>query len=378
MHDNEQPVVKIEAFPCSGTLGSWSLSATKMCEVDPGNGEWAWIEEINQARTTGTTGQSQVEAKKIRGYCKSSDIFNRNLNNGRDWSANYQWKSMVCTNAKWVGQAAGTVWGSHDDCDKNLYCKLGTVWPYSAVCTALVTLNELCTDDYSCHPSLFCWYASASDAAVPTKRCIERYAKPNNYVFGWATGLDTSLTNQEYNGIHCTSGLAYNSNTNQATWVSTVNITQSGVVLAYPYACSPTDNLIPCRLNYGTGATDYIEVTCDCSTKSQGGYWNRIPGTAAFKNMTAERKRGYTDSECHTLDRDDYLALKDSCGNMKDRATWYEMYSINFNHTYWALMQDYNTSICFQSFIKQAPKNYDSHAVTLFPTVIFILSYTII
>lgn len=61
-----------------------------MCEVDTGNGEWAWIDELNQARTAGTTGQSQVESKKIRGYCKKADIFNRNLNNGRDCSANYQ------------------------------------------------------------------------------------------------------------------------------------------------------------------------------------------------------------------------------------------------------------------------------------------------
>lgn len=91
--------------------------------------------------------------------------------------------------------------------------------------------------------------------------------------------------------------------------------------------------------------------------------------------MTAERKRGYTDSECHTLDRDNYLALKNSCGNMKDHATWYEMYSMNFNHTHWALMQNYNTSICFQSFIKEAPKNYEAHAAISVPTLVFMFAY---
>ena len=63
---------------------------------------------------------------------------------------------------------------------------------------------------------MFCWYATEADSLANTKRCIERWAKPENYEFGYGASLDPLMTDQEYNGLHCSSGLAYNPSGNLA------------------------------------------------------------------------------------------------------------------------------------------------------------------
>lgn len=80
-----------------------------MCDVDIPSNQWAWIEEENQHRTTGASGQSIIEAKKIKGYCKDMEFYRRNLNNGRECEFSYQCKSMNCEKGLCVGQAMGTV-----------------------------------------------------------------------------------------------------------------------------------------------------------------------------------------------------------------------------------------------------------------------------
>ena len=362
LHDNKQPVININGYACS---------SGQMWNMDIASGEWAWIQEENQNRTTGVLGQSIVERKRIKGQCFALDLYSRSLNNGRQWANDYQCISTKCSGGVCVGQATGSVWKTHSDCDANLYCKTSTTWPYLSTCTALVTFNEECTDNYSCNPYFFWWFATANDKSSNTKRCIERYAKPDNFEFGWGTSLDTSMTDQEYNGIHCTSGLAYqnSSNTNQAICISAANITQSGSVIASPYQCDPSDNSVPCQINYGSGSSDFITVACACSLSGQTGYCSKIPGTTEFKNMTNLRRRGYIDSVWHTLDRDNYLALKDSCGNLKDHATWYEMYYQNFRLLYWPYMQVSAVSSCFQSFIAFSPTNYENSAMNVYSLV---------
>ena len=114
-----------------------------MCDVDLPTNQWAWIEEENQHRTSGSLGQSIVEAKKVRGECKEMGFYFRNLNNGRQCESSYQCRSMYCEKGLCVGQAMGTVCGGHDDCNNNLFCKLGTGTQVFSVCSPLVTLNEL-------------------------------------------------------------------------------------------------------------------------------------------------------------------------------------------------------------------------------------------
>ena len=304
---------KLKAYP-------WDSGS--MCSADIDSGQYAWFNEDNHAKTTGTTGQSEVESVKVIGSWTTTALYSQALNNGRDCTINSQWISTKCTNLKWVGLSSGSVCSSHSDWDANLYWKLGTSWPYQSVWSALLPINQIWYDDYSWQAKFFCWYATASDKASGTKRWIERYAKPDNYLFGWSTTLDSTITDQEYNGIHCSSGLAYNSATNTATWVTAANITFNGVAISSPYAWTPTDNTKKCLINYGSGASDYISVTCGCSLTGQGGYCKKIPGTSVYATMTALRKRSYEDYACHTLDRYNYLVYQDAWGNMKDFATW--------------------------------------------------------
>ena len=67
--------------------------------------------------------------------------------------------------------------------------------------------------------NLFCWYATEADKGLEVKWCIERWAKPENYEFGYGTSLDPLMTDEEYNGIHCSSGVAFNPSGNIAKCV---------------------------------------------------------------------------------------------------------------------------------------------------------------
>lgn len=165
IHDNRQPAQRLVTYPCdSGT----------MCGADIDSGQYAWFNEENQGKTTGTTGQSEVESVKVISTWTSTSLYSQALNNGRDCTINSQCISTKWTNSKWVGLLSGSVWNSHSDWDANLYWKLGTSWPYLSVCSALLPINQIWYDDYSWQAMFFCWYATASDKASGTKRWIER------------------------------------------------------------------------------------------------------------------------------------------------------------------------------------------------------------
>ena len=95
------------------------------------------------------------------------------------------------------------------------------------------------------------------------KRCIERYAKPEDYEFGWGDSLDPLMTDEEYNGIQCSSGLAKKSGTNMAVCVWVTKIVQNGKTLSSPYDCDPNDNEDLCLLYYNSSS--YITSPCRCA-----------------------------------------------------------------------------------------------------------------
>jgi hypothetical protein len=114
----------------------------------------------------------------------------------------------------------------HSDCNASLFCMKEAFWPYLSKCVDVKKLNDICVDDYSCHPSLYCWYATGSDRTANTKRCIELFAKPTNYEFGWSASLKpTEYSDFEYNGLHCSSGLANNPSGTTAKCVSVTTVT---------------------------------------------------------------------------------------------------------------------------------------------------------
>lgn len=80
-----------------------------MCSMDITSGKFAWIEEANQNRTTGVTGESIVETSKIEGKCYGTSTYIRQLNNGRECENDRQCMSTTCSGGVCVGQASGTI-----------------------------------------------------------------------------------------------------------------------------------------------------------------------------------------------------------------------------------------------------------------------------
>jgi hypothetical protein len=70
-------------------------------------------------------------------------------------------------------------------------------------------------------------------------------------------------------------------------------------------------------------------------TDQTEGFCGSVIGTNFYKAAVAAKKTVYTNSQCHTLDRDNLLAQKDSCGvGLKDERWKLAAESI-FNVTHW-------------------------------------------
>jgi hypothetical protein len=93
------------------------------------------------------------------------------------------------------------------------------------------------------------------------------------------------------NGMFCKSGLAYSSNTNEATCVSTSGIWFQGQLLNQPYKCSPQNPLDMCttkfsipqnQTNYTSqGNLSSIATKCSCALTDQlSGFCSNIVGTS--------------------------------------------------------------------------------------------------
>ena len=107
--------------------------------------------------------------------------------------------------------AEGETCNQNADCEPGLFCKTMASWPFESKCSTLLGLEENCNDDYECLPKYFCWYASASEASSGTKRCLTKYGSTAGTNLGWATApASSSLTDNEYNGLACETGLATN------------------------------------------------------------------------------------------------------------------------------------------------------------------------
>ena len=54
-----------------------------------------------------------------------------------------------------------------------------------SVCSLLKKDNEVCTEDFECGITNFCWYATKEDRVEGTKRCVRMYSQENGEKFGW-------------------------------------------------------------------------------------------------------------------------------------------------------------------------------------------------
>lgn len=368
LHDNSQPTT---------TLKGQSCSSTRICEFSPTDGQFAWYSEATQAISSGTS--SYIQDKEVTAYCNLISATKQSLYPGRNCKGDDQWYSGNCDDGRCKGLEAGEFCAVDSDCDKNLFWKKEIKWPYRARWTSLLGDSEVCTGDNECQTRYFWWYATYTEQAAGTKRCIDKFSASDDQVFGWGSAPSTStLSDNEYNGLFWASGFAIqnSSDTTMAICKSVTSIKYNGSTLDSPYSCTPTDTSVNCQLVYGTGASDYVETSWKCALYGSNGYWGSIAGTTEFQKYTTAMKIVLEASKCHTLDRDNLRAQKEGWGIGTSNDQWKYAIEKRFNVTYWPYMQHTNPRDWVEAMFDDSYTNLskDSAYLTLVSTWAVILA----
>lgn len=198
------------------------------------------------------------------------------------------------------------------------------------------TSYEQCKETYECSLAHYCWYASDTDKKEAIKKCLPLYSQDHGTRFGWESEnyLEPTIDDYKYNGQYCKSGLAFPDyevkNKYTARCTSTDHIDFDGKMIKAPYECDPTDNAKKCQLffnvtNYIPGQQSeqrYVETTCRCAMDGRPnvGYCGQVLGTKAYEDSLYVLKPVLEKSNCHTLDRWDFRAHRDTCGVGPDEA----------------------------------------------------------
>ncbi len=76
-------------------------------------------------------------------------------------------------------------------------------------------------------------------------------------------------------------------------------------------------------------------VRCNCALNGNDGYCANILGTQEYRDAMSKLKTVLEASECHTLDRDNFRAQRDTCG-VKPGKDWDEAIDAMFKVKYHA------------------------------------------
>lgn len=177
------------------------------------------------------------------------------------------------------------------------------------------------------------------------------------------------------NGKACISGLAYESAPNQATCVSATEVIFNGEKTPHPYACDPQDPDVRCLIKYDTkysskqwldrGGKDQITVNCSCALSDEtSGYCKDVIGTDPYAKYARQMYYILSNSHCHTLDRDDVRAQRDSCGVGVLDEEWRFAVDLKFNITHWPYIQTPDNYHCVQKFFSDSFINMSLDSAT--------------
>lgn len=79
-----------------------------------------------------------------------------------------------------------------------------------------------------------------------------------------------------------------------------------------------------------------MNTDCKCAmTDFETGFCGSVIGTEFYEEYVAAKKELYAVNKCHTLDREDMLAHKDSCGVGTGDNRWEWAVNKQFNITHW-------------------------------------------
>ena len=153
-----------------------------MCPFDLSSGNYGWLDESLQAQTPlnklggDKEDKSQIKYRKVREYCVSVSAYNQLLNPGRDCGGDFQCITQSCKEGQCLGLDENENCNSHSDCGPGFYCRQSINWPFRALCAGQKGAYEQCMDDYECKNDMYCWYASPSDRAKNTTKCLPIYS----------------------------------------------------------------------------------------------------------------------------------------------------------------------------------------------------------
>lgn len=86
---------------------------------------------------------------------------------------------------------------------------------------------------------------------------------------------------------------------------------------------------------------------CNCGLNGNSGFCSNLIGTTKYKDAVASLKSVLEVSQCHTLDRNDFRAQRDSCG-IGPSSTLDEAITAMFEVKYHAYVQDPTVSGCIE------------------------------
>ena len=304
----------------------------------------------------------------MQAYCKDSAALSQDLNAGRDCQSDEQCKSRFCSQGLCKGLSQGVNCHSDADCDSGLFCETQAVWPYQSKCTKYYQPDQPCSNDFQCANSHICWFKTSEERAANTKRCLEIYSQDNNVKFGWHSESTERASQDDFrmNGRYCKSGLAAPTAPNEATCTRTKAIEFQKQVLNQPYKCSPQNPNDKCTVRFDLpqanefsweGARSYLESDCSCALTDQlTGFCENVIGTEPYFRYTQQIRQLLTQSRCHTLDRSDLRAQRDSCG-LGLSPEWQLAVDLQFNVTHWPYIQSSANYQCVTKFFADSYTN---------------------
>ena len=175
------------------------------------------------------------------------------LNPGRSCTVASQCKSRNCQEVC-IGYEKNDACYEHADCVENHYCHQNEEWPFKTICKEYRQDGDVCTEDYQCQITHYCWYKTVEDRDAGTKKCMEMYSQEKGTQFGWYQDpKNDKATLEEYtqNGKYCLSGLAFKKKEgNIAQCTTTDKIMFDFEETNAPYNCTATDPNKKCQIAF--------------------------------------------------------------------------------------------------------------------------------
>jgi hypothetical protein len=200
------------------------------------------------------------------------------------------------------------------------------------------------------------------------------YSQSEDIAWSSLSGEETP-TYEDYtkNGLYCRSGLAFpkteTPHLGRCTEVDYVEFDDKRI--EFPYKCDPRDNEKKCKLWYATTVPvgnaeperDFYETECRCALDGDNGYCGTILGTPHYEEEISKVSNLLQSSQCHTNDRENFLAMRDKCSITKTDE-WDKAIQARYELNYWPYVQtESSVSSCLEDMFMDSPTNMKKFAL---------------